>query len=389
VAADVKIGGSWETIVVFGERRGGKSYHALKITDTTSPQYLWSFTDAKMGESWSEPVIGKMKVNGVDTYVAIVGGGYDTAQNNNSGKAIFVIDVATGQKLWEYSNPGSAGDDRQYLNFSFAANPTAADLDRNGFIDRVYIGDVGGQLWKFGPADPALPADLATNWTGKRLFAAAPSQANPPAAGEYYPTQAIYAAPIPAFDPQGNLWIYFGTGDRNHPNNTTPPNRFYGLKDNTSMANGSALTEASLVNVTSTDATATQGWYFLLGTSEKVLATADVFNMVVFFSAFTPTGVAACGTGGGTAKLYAVQMTTGYAALDWSLGVALTSTDSSATRSKTIGTGIPSRPIIVITESGATISTSVIAATTSQQLPSNPAPPPSAMRKVLYWREMF
>jgi hypothetical protein len=82
-------------------------------------------------------------------------------------------------------------------------------------------------------------------------------------------------------------------------------------------------------------------------------------------------------------------MLTGYAALDWSLGVALTSTGPSATRGKIIGTGIPSRPITVITESEATISTSVIAATTSQQLPSNPAPPPSAMRKVLYWREVF
>ncbi len=389
VAADVKIGGNWKTIVVVGERRGGKSYHALDITDTTSPQYLWSFTDAKLGETWSEPVIGKMQVSGVEKYVAIVGGGYDTAQNNSLGKAVFAIDVATGQKLWEYSNPGSPGDDRQYLNFSVAANPTAADLDRNGFIDRVYIGDVGGQLWKFGPADPALPADLATNWTGKRLFAAAPSQANPPVPGEYYPTQAIYGAPIPAYDPQGNLWIYFGTGDRNHPNNTTAPNRFYGIKDNVGMTNGSHLTETSLVDITSTNLTATQGWYFLLGTKEKVLATADVFNQIVFFSAFTPTGVAACGTGGGTAKLYAVQMTTGYAAIDWALGVALTSTSSAETRDKTIGTGIPSRPIIVITESGATISTSVIAATTSQQLPSNPAPPPSAMRKVLYWREMF
>jgi hypothetical protein len=75
--------------------------------------------------------------------------------------------------------------------------------------------------------------------------------------------------------------------------------------------------------------------------------------------------------------------------VDFNLGVALASTDASTTRSKTIGTGIPSKPVIVLTESGATISTSVIAATTSQQLPSNPAPPPSAMRKVLYWRDMF
>ena len=33
-----------------------------------------------------------------------------------------------------------------------------------------------------------------------------------------------------------------GTGDRFHPNNTSS-NRFYGIKDNTSMANGAALVE--------------------------------------------------------------------------------------------------------------------------------------------------
>jgi hypothetical protein len=44
---------------------------------------------------------------------------------------------------------------------------------------------------------------------------------------------------------------------------------------------------------------------------------------------------------------------------------------------------------VVITDTGTTINTSVVAATTSQQLPSNPAPPPSSMRKVLYWKEVF
>ena len=155
------------------------------------------------------------------------------------------------------------------------------------------------------------------------------------------------------------------------------------------MANGNSLTEANLANISASETTPTQGWFLLLGSDEKVLAAADVFNLIVFFSSFTPTTTTACGTGGGTAKLYAVQMLTGFAALDWSGGVALTTTGPSADRSKIIGTGIPSRPITVLTESDGTISTSVIAATTSQQLHSNPAPPPSAMRKVLYWREVF
>jgi type IV pilus assembly protein PilY1 len=343
-----------------------------------------------MGETWSEPIIGKVKMaDGTEKFVALVGGGYDTLQNNNSGKAVFAIDLATGQTLWEYYNDGTT-DDRRYVNFSLAANVTAADLDNNGFIDRLYIGDVGGQLWKFDLSAPAtLSSGRVTNWTGKRLFAADPSQANPPPGGEYYPAQAIYAPSIPALDDMGNLWVYFGTGDRNHPNNTGA-NRFYGIKDNTTMANGSTLTESNLVDVTSTDATATQGWFVRVGSNEKVLAAADVFNKVVFFSTFTPTTTVACGTGGGTAKLYAVQLLTGYAALDWVLGAAvLTTSDSSRTRAKIIGTGIPSRPVVVITESGVTLTTSVIAATTSQQLPSNPAPPPTSMRRVLYWREAF
>ncbi len=394
IAADIKIGNAWRTIVVFGERRGGQFYHALDITDTTAPKYLWSFTDSKMGETWSEPVISKIKVDdGTERYVAVVGGGYDTLKNNATGKAIFVINVATGEKLFEYFNAPGSTDDRKFMNFSFAGNPSAVDLDGDGAIDGVYIPDVAGQLWKLNLKGPAtISGGLVTNWTGMRLFAADPSQPNPPPAGEYYPKQAIYGAPVPALDDQTNLWLYFGTGDRNHPNNTTAPNRVYGIKDDPgNMTNGSPLTESDLVDVTTNDADATKsrGWFFRLGSNEKVLASADVFNKVVFYSSFIPSSTSACGTGGGAAKLYAVQQITGYAAVDFGLGVALTTTDAAATRGREIGTGIPSKPIILISESGATISTSVITATTSQQLPSNPVPPPSAMRKVLYWREVF
>ena len=73
------------------------------------------------------------------------------------------------------------------MNFSIPAAPTVVDLNNDGYIDRVYIGDVGGQLWKFDVAPTGgatLSGSLITNWTGKRLFAAASSQTNPPAAGE-------------------------------------------------------------------------------------------------------------------------------------------------------------------------------------------------------------
>jgi type IV pilus assembly protein PilY1 len=382
IAVDIKVSGSWKTIVVFGERRGGPYYFAVDITDTTAPAYLWSFTDTKIKETWSEPAIGKVKIGGVDKYVAFFGGGYDTAQNNANGKAFFVVDLATGTKLWEYYN-NSSSDDRQYMNFSIPANPAAVDLDNDGYIDHVYIGDVGGQMWKFD-----VSANTTSSWTGKRLFEASPSQANPPAAGEFYPAQAIYGAPSLAMDNNRNVWVFFGTGDRNHPN-ATASNRFYGIKDNTPMTNGSALTESNLSDVTSSNATPAQGWFFRLGTNEKVLSASNVFNMNVFFSGFTPTSVVTCTSGGGTAKLYAVQVQTGYAAINFSTGVALSSPDSSSARSTTIGSGIASMPVIVMAPptSGGTASASAITATSNQQLPNNRVPPPSFLKQVRSWRE--
>jgi type IV pilus assembly protein PilY1 len=247
------------------------------------------------------------------------------------------------------------------------------DLTNDGLIDKVYIGDVGGQVWKFD-----VTAGSTADWAGRRLFAAAPGQQNPPAAGEFYPAQAIYGAPTLAFDDSLNLWVFFGTGDRNHPNNTAA-NRFYGFKDTPgNMTNGDALDESDLTDITSSTPTVTTGWFIQLGANEKVLATANVFNKVVLFSSFTPTDPSTpttCESGGGTAKLYAIHME------DFG--------NIFQTRSIEIGEGIASMPVVVITDQGAEVTTSVVTATTSQQLPSNPVPPPPFTKRFLFWRELM
>jgi type IV pilus assembly protein PilY1 len=396
IAADVKIGGSWKTIVVFGQRRGGTNYYALDITDTTNPAYLWTFNDSNLGETWSEPAIGKVKMSdGTDKWVAFVGGGFDSTNanytsGNHTSEAFFVIDLSNGNKLWEYYNATGATDDRQYMNFSLPAAPTAVDLNGDGYVDKVYIGDVGGQVWKFDVAPSGgatVSGGLVINWTGKRLFAAAASQTNPPAAGEFYPAQAIYVPPTLSYDTVGNLWVYFGTGDRFHPNNTSS-NRFYGIKDNTSMTNGSVLTESALTNVTSGTGTVTQGWYIVLASNEKVLAASDVFNKAVFFTTFTPVTAAVCNGGGGDAKLYAVNLTTGDAAVDLTTGTALSVGQSALAAAKAIGTGIPSRPIVIINQSGNMGSPHVITGTTNQQI-SNTQIPQVGLRRLVGWREVF
>ena len=392
VAMDIKVSGTWKTIVVFGLRRGGPFYYALDVTDTTNPQWMWSFTDSKIAEAWSEPSMGKVKISSSSEvcdsggthckFAAFFGGGYDTASNNAHGKAFFAVDLSNGSKLWEYYNSTSA-DDRQYMNYSLTENSTAVDLNNDGYVDRVYVGDTGGQLWKFD-----VSASATSSWTGKRLFTAASSQTNPPAAGEFYPTQAFYGAPVLAYDTSMNLWVFLGTGDRNHPNSTAS-NRFYGIKETTDMSNGAALTESSLVDVTSSNGTASGGWFFRLGTNEKVLDPANVFNQAVLFSSFTPISTATCTSGGGTAKLYSVQMQSGYAAMNFSTGQALSSTGASTTRGITIGSGIASMPVVIVTPpaGSGSATAAAITATTNQQLPSTPVPAPSFLKQVRSWRE--
>jgi type IV pilus assembly protein PilY1 len=397
IVADVKTGSpaTWKTIAVFGERRGGNTYYALDVTDTSNPPlYLWSFSDTRLGETWSEPAIGKVKMaDGTDKWVAFFGGGYDTTNANYSSgnkttEAFFAIDLSSGAKLWEYYNDGTA-DDRQYMNFSIPAAPTAVDLNNDGYIDRVYIGDVGGQLWKFDVAPTGgatLSGSLINNWTVKRLFAATSSPTNPPgpAPGEFYPTEAIFSWPVLAYDASHNLWIFFGTGDRYHPNSSST-NRFYGIKENTTMANGSALTESSLTNMSGGTGTVTQGWYLAFSTDsgEKVMAAAEVFHGVVFFTTFTPVTAAVCGTGGGNAKLYSVNMNSGDAALNLDTGDVLAAHSKASDYTKSIGTGIPSKPVIVTGATGV-----VITSTTSQMVKDTDTKfVPN--KTLMAWREVF
>jgi Tfp pilus tip-associated adhesin PilY1 len=197
----------------------------------------------------------------------------------------------------------------------------------------------------------------------------------------------MFTAPSLAYDSTGNLWVFVGTGDRYHPNNTSS-NRFYGIKENTMMTNGSMLTESNLTNLSSGSGTVTQGWYVPLASNEKVLASADVFNSDVFFTTFTPTTAAVCGGGGGDAKLYAVNMTTGDAALNLTSGTVLSPGTAALSMAKAIGTGIPSKPIIIMSGSGIRATPYLISGTTNQQI-STTQIPQVTVKRLVGWREVF
>ena len=217
----------WKPVLVCGLRKGGKTYFALDITDTLNPQYLWEFpTDSsilgQVGQSWSEPAIGRVNIelNGdlYERWVALMGGGYDP--NSLTGNSFLVIDLKTGGLLWQY--PPSGQPDPNMI-YPLAAPPSAVDTNGDGFVDRVYIGDLGGQMWRFDLSFNAITKKSNSLWTATRLFTA------PIGSNERHP---IYYQPAVTVDKGQYPWIYFGTGNREEPMDVSnPQERFYAVKD--------------------------------------------------------------------------------------------------------------------------------------------------------------
>lgn len=371
----------WKTVLISGLRKGGKSFFALDITDTLNPKYLWQFpkaTDAdtlgKVGQSWSEPAIGRVKVEiGGDLYerwVAFIGGGFD--YTNSTGKAFFVVDIKTGEIIKEFSGLSD-------MNYSFTAPPTAVDTNSDGYVDKVYIGDLKGQMWVFDVSFHNDTKKSNSQWSGKVLFKAPTTEKH-----------TIYYQPTVAFDQLGNPWVYFGTGDREYPKDlTNPAERFYAVIDD-----GLATyprQEIDLADVTSTN-TFTQdstkkGWFFILAKAsdrlEKVLAKPMVFNRLVYFTTYTYTQTSDPCSVLGEARLYIVEYLSGGGALtvDEMSDLGGTAGD----RSKKFGVGIPSSPVIKLDVTG---KASVIIGSTSGQVYSEKAFSPSSNKQFLYWREI-
>jgi len=82
---------------------------------------------------------------------------------------------------------------------SFGASPKAVDANGDGYVDKVYLGDLGGQMWVFDVSFDKLTKKSDSKWSGRILFAA------PGVSPEKHP---IYYQPAVAFDSFSNLWVY-------------------------------------------------------------------------------------------------------------------------------------------------------------------------------------
>ena len=150
--SDVYFNGGWHTVVVSGQGAGwGRDnlcyYFCLDVTDPENPQPLWEFTDADtIGETWSTPAIGRLP--GSSRWVAVFGSGYDKNTTEVVGNRLYIVDIETGEavstiELSEHSESSPYG-----IQNTLPGAPAVVDLDSDGYIDVIFIGDLLGRLWR-------------------------------------------------------------------------------------------------------------------------------------------------------------------------------------------------------------------------------------------------
>lgn len=334
----------WRTILVCGERGGGNYYFSLDITtDTHNPSYMWDFTDDELGETWSKPVISKVKTS-KDKWVTVFGGGYHPA--NEKGKALYILDISNGDIIFKYDST-----DNSDIKYSFPSFPTGLDIaPLDNYMDRIYIGDVGGQMWRFDVSDSST-----SSWTGNVIFTAPTAT----------PGNPIFYPPSLSYDKDDNLWVFFGTGDRENPREGNSRNRFYGVIDG-----GTSLKEANLKNITAGGSPPfSNGWYIKLDKGEKVLAGSAVLSGTVYFATYQAVETDNPCAIRGLARLYKVDFMQGTFVVD------------------TIGTSLPTTPQVTVSPEGTltiliSLAEGMVYSETSELGTSSP------FKESKYWREI-
>jgi type IV pilus assembly protein PilY1 len=348
--------------LIFGMRRGGATYYALDVTTKSSPRLLWDVTLTNAGESWSTPTVARMDIDvagfNVDKAVVILGGGYDTVHDttahpsvaDGSGAGIHVLDLVSGAELWRAGPDDPAILTLDTMTRGMPTRVRAIDFNGNGFVDRLYASDLGGQIWRFDVFMDKTPAELITGGVIARLGA---ETITTPSAGE---TRRLYNAPdISLFtdvrQQRRYIGISIGSGYRAHPFDLSATDRFYSIRDpdvlnkldQDAYDNYSIIVDSDLVEVSgSTQAiisTADSGWKFTVPDNQKVLANSLTFNDEVLFVTFSPDSdsAATCSTGKGTNFLYRVSIVNGDPIVP-NLET-LADTDADAARSTTLRQG--------------------------------------------------
>ena len=215
---------AWRTVLLGGQRQGGRTLFLLDITDpdkfadvgaNADEIALWEFTHDDLGYSFSKPTITMMNNN---KFAAVFGNGYNSGIDGNGDcrAKLFILYLEDGLNGWTSSDyqiidtgSGGAGDACNGLS-----TPTLVDLNRDGRVDRAYAGDLNGNLWAFDLCNDADGTCLATGWGVG--YSSGGSPAPIMTAHDGTNPQPITVKPAVSLDPLSanttDVIIAFGTG---------------------------------------------------------------------------------------------------------------------------------------------------------------------------------
>ncbi len=311
--SDVYINGAWRTVLVGGLGGGGRGLFALNVTDPTTfteakaaDIAMWEFTnanDADLGYTVAKPVIALAEMpdpndnsKTIDKWIAITGNGYG-AESGDAALFILTLNSTTSEHTKMVT-----GDQTDNGLFS----PAAVDTDGNGKVDRVYAGDLLGNLWVF---------NLKTN-TSWKLFTAKNSAGTKAQPITSKPSVTVHPTQATKDGNRPNMLVMFGTGSylTSGDLSNSDEQSFYAVWDDGSSnlgrsnlaaqsfdqgIDGKLKIEARLtknvdVKYSATDSTKQYGWYLDLdsmGTdpSERVVTSPTVRQGIVFFTTYIPS----------------------------------------------------------------------------------------------------
>lgn len=320
-------------ILYFGQGRGGSHYYALDVTLKNTPKFLWSLDgDADLSgivqRAWSTPKLGRVNINGASQnpqkLVLVFGGGYDEAEDTLSyrttsshGNGVFMVDAIKGTVLWQQTYSTDANSAFNKMTHAIPSDIATLDTNSDGFTDRMYVGDMAGQLWRFDiingqPSNTLVRGGVIASLGGKEDPT---SDAN---------NRTLYNEPDVSYMTVLNGSNYYniaiGSGDRGLPkSNTVTQDRFYGIRDYYLRAHTQTeydemvpIEDADLTTVNGTTAytsTTGPGWKLLMSTAEKVLSQSITLNGVTSFTTYIPGATASsCTVGSGKARSYTISV---------------------------------------------------------------------------------
>jgi hypothetical protein len=338
--------------IYFGMRRGGTTYYAMEVTNPEAPRLAWKISAGqpgfeRLGQTWSRMSPAKISDGGTDRSVLIFAGGYDAAKQDipntardaagdTVGMGVYIVDAMTGALLNSFGadDPATPAADFMIdvpgMKYSMPADIRIEDSNFNGTADRLYMVDLGGQIWRADIEEgasisapstivPYLMADFSgiSAADNRRFF--------------YPPSVAIAAR-----DGQAVTVLAVGSGYRAHPLNMAIDDKFFVLFDTASQVGTPAnippfLTMSSLYDATpNTLQTATgaardleiaalgaaNGWFIDLADDQKVLVGSRIFDYKIFFNTFSSGVSDPCDYKRGVNRFFAVNLLDATAAIE-------------------------------------------------------------------------